>query len=73
MAFGKKQDSKEVNIQDSKEYVGYVGQQKVIIVSSMSFGNNDLEDLNNYLANEWVVKRVDSDHQGNLFYLIEKE
>lgn len=73
MAFGKKQDSKEVNIQDSKEYVGYVGQQKVIIVSGISFGNNNLEDLNSYLANEWVVKRVDNDHQGNLFYLIEKE
>lgn len=75
MAFGKKEEKIET-IQDSKEYVGNVGQQKVIAINISGFASNTEKDttkLNNYLANGWIVKRVDDDRNGTMFYLIEKE
>lgn len=75
MAFGKKEEKIET-IQDSKEYVGNIGQQKVIAINISGFASNTEKDtikLNNYLANSWIVKRVDDDRNGTMFYLIEKE
>lgn len=76
MAFGKKEDKKEDTIQDSKEYFGTVGQQKVIAININSFSANcekDTTKLNNYLANNWIVEHVDDDRNGTMYYLIEKE
>lgn len=75
MAFGKKEEKLET-IQDSKEYIGNVGQQKIIAINIGGFASNTEKDttkLNNYLANSWIVKRVDDDKNGTMFYLIEKE
>ncbi|MGN1412308.1 MAG: hypothetical protein ACI4WH_07395 [Oscillospiraceae bacterium] len=76
MAFGKKEDKKDDIIQDSKEYLGQVGQQRVIAINVSGLFNScekDILKLNNYLANGWIVKRVDDDRNGTMFYLIEKE
>lgn len=76
MAFGKKDDKKDDIIQDSKEYVGKIGQQKVIAINVAGFSNNYQQNttkLNEYLANDWTVKRVDDDRNGTMFYLLEKE
>jgi len=73
MAFGRKEQTEQLSsMQDDKSFTGFSGQNKVLISQSYT-QKKDVDLINKYLENGWEVKRVDSDHQGTMYYLLEKE